>query len=89
MSPTDAAELALQALVDCHRDANWIVDAALTEAMSRVLVDGWEESLHLVNKAIHLRSAIAQRIAIVQPLIATAIAEREKADREDGLAVTH
>lgn len=89
MTGTDAAELALQALVNCHRDVNWIVNAALTEAMSRVLVDGWEESLHLVNKAIYLRSAIAQRIAIVQPLIATAIAEREKADRDAGLTVPH
>lgn len=89
MTGTDIAELALQALVDCQRDADWMVGATLNEAMGRVLQDGGEGSLQLANNAILMHHAITRRLAILQPLIATAIAEREKADRDAGLSVPH
>lgn len=89
MTGTDAAELALQALLDSQRDAAWLADAALDDAMKRALSDGWGAAMQLADKAIAVRNAIAERLAVIQPMITAVIAEREQSDRAADLAVTH
>jgi hypothetical protein len=72
--PDFLMQLALTALKASHRDAAWLASAALDNAMHRALEDGYSEAMELANKAIRVRDAIAERIAMIEPKIAKAVA---------------
>lgn len=89
MTGTDAAELALQALMDCHRDAKWIASHSINYQCRVTFSEGFADATQLAAMACMVRDAIAQRIALIQPVISSAIAEREKSYRESGLKALH
>lgn len=66
------AEAALMALRNSHRDTGWIANAALDHSMRLVIDEGFGEAMELANKACKVRDAIAQRIAMLEPEIASA-----------------
>lgn len=83
------AETALAALRDSHMDAAWVARAALDNAMRQALGDGYTTAMDLANKAIRVRDAIAERIAMLEPEIGKAIAARAKADGEPSAQALH
>ena len=68
------AETALTALRDSHRDAAWVAREALDHAMRLGLSQGYSQAMELANRAILVRDAIAQRIAMLEPDIGAAVA---------------
>ena len=80
------AESALTALRDSHRNAAWVARAALDHAMRVGLSDG---SMELANRAIEVRDAIAERIAMLEPEIGKLVAANLNAGDEPQNRTTH
>lgn len=70
------AEAALIALKHSARDVAWLATAAFDEAKRHVLVDGWSGAMAPANRAVAVREAIAQRIAMLEPQIGAVVATR-------------
>lgn len=83
------AEVALTALRDSHQDAAWVARTALDNAMHRALDDGYTEAMELANRAILVRDAIAQRIAMLEPVVGAAVAANLNAGDEQQNRITH
>lgn len=83
------AETALTALRDSHRDAAWVARAALDHAMRLVLSEGYSQAMELANRAILVRDAIAQRIAMLEPEIGKLIAANLNAGDEQHAKPLH
>lgn len=83
------AEVALTALRDSHRDAAWVARTALDNAMRLGLSDGYSQAMELANRAILVRDAIAQRIAMLEPDIGAVVAANLNADDEQQAKPLH
>ena len=82
-------EVALTALRDSHREAAWVARAALDHAMRHALGDDYTEAMELANRAIEVRNAIAQRIAMLEPEVGQAVAASIPADQGDDAKPLH
>ncbi|MRR51850.1 MAG: hypothetical protein EG825_13225 [Rhodocyclaceae bacterium] len=69
MTPEGAALVALDALKAAQRDMQWLVDQVLTDAAARALTEGWDQAMAAANRAIAVRDAMAERIALIAPEI--------------------
>jgi hypothetical protein len=78
---TFLAQLALQALRDSRRDADWCASALLDYAIARVIDDDFGTAMEIANKAIMVRDAIDQRIAIFAADIDRLAGLRAQAER--------
>ncbi len=83
------AEMGLAALKDSHRNAAWVAQAALNHAMRLGLSEGYSRTMELANRAIEVRDAIAQRIAMLEPEIGKLVAGNLNASDEQQARSLH
>lgn len=76
MTPQHVAECALAALKASQRDAQWLADAMLNAARPEVLDHyRYHVAMDLTARAAGLRDALAERIAMLEPVVAAIVAD--------------